>query len=93
MTPEIGSLHDISDEDLLRHVAHLARQERHATAQLIASLTELDARKLYLREGCASLFTYLMSSTPRSNLRGLWRPRARRSSHHWRRRGTSCSSR
>jgi hypothetical protein len=58
MTHEIGSLHDISDEDLLRHVAHLARQERQATAHLIASLTELDARKLYLREGCASLFTY-----------------------------------
>ena len=57
MTP-IDSLRDISDEDLLRHVAHLAQQERHATAQLIASLTELDIRKLYLREGCASLFTY-----------------------------------
>ena len=58
MTIAIGSLHDISDEDLLRHVAHLARQERHATAELVASLTELDARKLYLREGCASLFSY-----------------------------------
>ena len=58
MTIAIGSFHDISDEDLLRHVAHLARQERHATAELVASLTELDTRKLYLREGCASLFSY-----------------------------------
>ena len=58
MTNANGLLHDFSDEELLRHVVHLARQERHATAQLIASLTELDSRKLYLREGCASLFTY-----------------------------------
>lgn len=58
MTIAIGSLHDMSDEHLLRQVAYLVRQERHATAQLIASLTELDARKLYLGEGCASLFTY-----------------------------------
>ena len=58
MTIAISSFDDVSDDDLLRHVAHLARQERYATAQLIASLTELDARKLYLREGCASLFTY-----------------------------------
>ena len=58
MRNEVGSLNEMADEDLLRQVKNLARQERHATAQLIASLTELDARKLYLREGCSSLFTY-----------------------------------
>jgi hypothetical protein len=33
-------------------------QEREATARLIALLGEVDARKLYLHQGCASLFTY-----------------------------------
>ena len=36
----------------------LAAEERKATAQLIAALAELDARRLYLGEGCSSLFTY-----------------------------------
>ena len=35
MTIAIGSLHDMSDEHLLRQVAYLVRQERHATAKLI----------------------------------------------------------
>ncbi len=35
-----------------------AHREREATVRLIASLAELDARRLYLGEGCASLFTY-----------------------------------
>ena len=36
----------------------LTNNERHATVALIASLAEFDARRLYLREGCSSLFTY-----------------------------------
>ena len=32
--------------------------ERQATAHLIAALAELDARRLYLGQGCSSLFTY-----------------------------------
>ena len=36
----------------------LAANERHATAQLVAHLAEMDARRLYLAEGCSSLFTY-----------------------------------
>ena len=35
-----------------------AHNERTATATLIALLAELDTRRLYLGEGCASLFTY-----------------------------------
>ena len=49
---------DLSDRDLLAAVKRLADEERRATAQLIASLVELDARRLYLGEGCSSLFTY-----------------------------------
>src|SRR5688572_25833091 len=52
------SFHDLSDGELLVEVSRLAASERKATAQLVASLAEVDARRLYLREGCSSLFTY-----------------------------------
>jgi hypothetical protein len=42
----------------LATVKRLATDERQATAQLIAHLAEMDARRLYLGEGCSSLFTY-----------------------------------
>ena len=48
----------LSDHDLVTEVARLAGCERHATTQLIASIAELDARRLYLGQGCASMFTY-----------------------------------
>jgi hypothetical protein len=53
-----GSLAALSDADLLIEVARLASREHAATADLVQALSEIDARKLYLREGCASLFTY-----------------------------------
>lgn len=50
-------LADLSDHDLVATVARLAARERGATANLLAALGELDARTLYLEDGCASLFT------------------------------------
>ena len=47
----------LSDAALLDEVKRLTAGERHATARLIAALGELDARRLYLGEGCSSLFT------------------------------------
>ena len=47
-----------SDQQLLTTAKTLASQEREATAQLIAHLSEIDARGLYLGEGCPSLFKY-----------------------------------
>jgi len=58
MTTNAAPLAVLSDRDLLAEVKTLAGRERRATAQLIASLAELDARRLYLGEGCSSLFTY-----------------------------------
>jgi hypothetical protein len=52
------SLARLTDEELLLKVRALAALERDATAQLIASLAELDARRLYLAEGFPSLFSY-----------------------------------
>ena len=54
----VRSFDRLSDADLLSEIKRLARCERDATATLIASLMELDARQLYLAEGCSSLFTY-----------------------------------
>ena len=48
----------LTDQELLIEVARLAHHEREVTAQLIASLAEVDSRRLYLGEGCSSLFTY-----------------------------------
>lgn len=58
MTTTLYPLAHLSDEDLLVEVSRLAEHERDATAHLIASLAELDARRLYLGQGCSSLFTY-----------------------------------
>lgn len=58
MTTSLSRLSTIPDHELLAEVARLAACEREATARLIASLVELDARRLYLGEGCSSLFTY-----------------------------------
>ncbi len=57
-TTDPNRLADPSDLDLLSEVKTLAHREREAIARLIASLAELDARRLYLDEGCSSLFTY-----------------------------------
>jgi 5-methylcytosine-specific restriction endonuclease McrA len=54
----ISSFAHLTDEQLLVEVKQCARSEREATASLIASLAELDARRLYLAQGCSSLFTY-----------------------------------
>jgi hypothetical protein len=52
------SFAQLTDKDLLDEVRTLASRERQSTARLIASLAELDARRLYLGEGFSSLFTY-----------------------------------
>jgi 5-methylcytosine-specific restriction endonuclease McrA len=48
----------LSDRELLSQTARAAADERAATACLLALLAEVDARRLYLGEGCSSLFTY-----------------------------------
>jgi hypothetical protein len=51
-------LGELSDRDLLETTTRLAWDERRATTELVAALAEVDARRLYLGEGCSSLFTY-----------------------------------
>ena len=54
----LSAVGQLSNHELLARVKHLAEREREATAALIAHLAELDERRLYLAEGCSSLFTY-----------------------------------
>jgi 5-methylcytosine-specific restriction endonuclease McrA len=59
MTTNIApDLRQLSDHELLASIHDAVRNERSATARLIAILAELDTRRLYLGEGCSSLFTY-----------------------------------
>jgi hypothetical protein len=51
----------LSDDELLIEVVRLAASERAATVQLIAALAEVDSRRLYLGQGCSSLFVYCTS--------------------------------
>lgn len=46
----------LSNEALLVEIERLAAREREATAELVAALAELDARRLYLGQGFSSLF-------------------------------------
>src|SRR5688572_11087719 len=58
MAHALSDLSQLSDAQLLANARRLANAERYATADLIVALAELDARRLYLGEGCSSLFTY-----------------------------------
>src|SRR5688572_2836899 len=52
------STSSMSDRELLERTVLVAGDERHVTADLLALIGECDTRRLYLGEGCSSLFTY-----------------------------------
>jgi hypothetical protein len=58
MTTTHTAFKTLSDDDLLTAIKRLAAAERRVNAALVRALMEADARRLYLREGCASLFTW-----------------------------------
>jgi hypothetical protein len=49
---------NLEDRPLLETAKRLAGDERRATAMLLRALMEIDSRRLYLGEGCASMFSY-----------------------------------
>ena len=55
ITSTIGVL---SDRALLRQTSALVRHERHLQGAIIDHLAEIEARRLFLRRGCSSLFDY-----------------------------------
>ena len=58
VSDNVAAFAALSDDELVERVKHFAACERRASVALIRSLVEFDARRLYLREGCSSLFTY-----------------------------------
>src|SRR5688572_13158964 len=52
------SFDTVCDRELIERIVRVAGDERHLTAELLALLGECDTRRLYLGEGCSSLFTY-----------------------------------
>lgn len=53
-----ADLRQMADDELAELVSGLAMSERERKAALVESIAELDARRLYLAAGCASLFVY-----------------------------------
>src|SRR5687768_8734247 len=83
MTVETPDHVTLSDADLLRTVHRLVNSERAATAALIAALGELDARRLYLAQGCSSLFTYCTHALHLSEHAAYGRIEAARAARRW----------
>ena len=73
----------LSDPELLLELRRLAGHERYATARLIAALGELDARRLFLGEGCSSLFTYCTQVLHLSEHAAYARIEAARAARKW----------
>jgi len=51
-------LDSLSDDEVLRRVVALLQQSRRTEAPLLAHLAEVEARRLYARFACSSLFGY-----------------------------------
>ena len=58
MTTNATVIGGLDDRTLLDAATRLATDERRATAALLRVLMEVDRRRLYLGEGCASMFSY-----------------------------------
>ncbi|HKV99710.1 MAG TPA: HNH endonuclease signature motif containing protein [Vicinamibacterales bacterium] len=72
-----------SNSDLIARIKDAALNERGATARLIALLAEFDERRLYLGEGCSSLFTYCTRVLKLSEHAAYGRIAAARASKRW----------
>lgn len=53
-----NSLAGLPNAQLLQRVRELVRRDNTVEAELLAHLGEVDARTLYLEEGCSSMFSY-----------------------------------
>lgn len=57
-TTTVSTLQDLSHQELLDETRRLAASQRGALARLVAAIGEVDARRLFLGEGCSSMFVY-----------------------------------
>ena len=58
MATNVNMFRGMNDRALLDAAKHLVVEEYVATATLLRALMEIDSRRLYLGEGCASMFSY-----------------------------------
>lgn len=56
--PEPRSLQAVPDDALLRRLSELTHESRRVEVDLVAHIGEADARRLYAREACSSMFDY-----------------------------------
>jgi hypothetical protein len=54
------SLANLSEQQLLTRFGDLVSQDRRHTAQLLATLAEIDERKLWAKHACPSMFAFCM---------------------------------
>lgn len=57
---EFGALECLPDDELLARLRAMVRREYASTARLVAHLAEVDARRLYVAEGYASLYLFCL---------------------------------
>jgi hypothetical protein len=58
MAIDINKLNSISDCDLISGLTNLVKIERETTLQILEYLSEMDRRRLWLKEGYSSLFDF-----------------------------------
>jgi len=73
----------LSDDALLRRLAELTTGSRRIEAELVAHIAEVDARRLYTREACGSMFTYCRERLHLSEAEALLRIAAARASRRY----------
>jgi 5-methylcytosine-specific restriction endonuclease McrA len=73
----------LSNADLLIELRRLTSCEREVTVRLIEVLGEVDARRLFLAEGCSSLFTYCTQVLHMSEHAAYGRIEAARAARRW----------
>ena len=77
------SLTHVPDPVLLRELRSLLARERATTAELLAHLAEVDARRLYAPAGHPSMFAYCVGELHLSEDAAFKRIRAARVARHF----------
>jgi hypothetical protein len=77
------SLSHLADGVLMRDLRTLVTQDRVTTAELLAHLAEVEERRLYRPEGCASMFAYCVQELRMSEDMALKRIRVTRAARQF----------
>jgi len=73
----------LSDQAVMLSLARTNTQELTSTADLLADIAEVDARKLYRPAGCSSMFAYCVEVLRRSEMAAYKRIRAARAARRF----------